>query len=40
MALRVARGLRRLWLILLVLWVAGAGIHAWWTIPSYETPIS
>ena len=40
MALRVARGLLRLWLVLSVLWIAGVGIHAWWAIPLYENPIS
>jgi hypothetical protein len=31
-ALRVARGLFRLWLILSVLWIGGVGIHAWRTL--------
>jgi hypothetical protein len=31
MALRVARGLFRLWLVLSVLWV---GVVTWWTFPS------
>ena len=31
MALRVARGLFRLWLILSVLWIGGVGVVTWWT---------
>jgi hypothetical protein len=38
MALRVARGLFRLWLILSVLWIAGVGIVTWWTFPESELP--
>jgi hypothetical protein len=34
MALRVARGLFRLWLVLSVLWIAGVGIMTWQTFPS------
>jgi hypothetical protein len=33
MALRIARGLFRLWLILLVLWIGGVGAVTWWTLP-------
>ena len=33
MALRVARGLFRLWLVLSVLWIGAVGILAWWTFP-------
>jgi hypothetical protein len=36
MALRVARGLFRLWLVFSVLWIAGVAIHAWWTFPADE----
>jgi hypothetical protein len=36
MALRVARGLFRLWLVLSMVWVAGVGVHTWRTFPSYE----
>jgi hypothetical protein len=35
MALRVARGLFRLWLVLSVLWVGGVGIHAWLKFPDW-----
>jgi hypothetical protein len=31
MALRIARGLFRLWLILSVLWIGGVGVVTWWT---------
>ena len=31
MALRVARGLFRLWLVLSVLWIAGVGVVTWGT---------
>jgi hypothetical protein len=31
MALRVARGLFRLWLVLSVLWIGGVGGVTWWT---------
>ena len=37
MAANVARGLFRLWLVLCVLWVAGAGVVTWWSLPE---PIS
>jgi hypothetical protein len=33
MALRVARGLFRLWLVLSVLWVGGVATMTWWTWP-------
>src|SRR6266487_1659832 len=33
MALRVARGLFRLWLVLSVLLVGGVGVMSWWTFP-------
>jgi len=33
MALRVARGLFRLWLILSVLWIGGVGVVTWQTFP-------
>jgi hypothetical protein len=33
MALRVARGLFRLWLILSVLWIGGVGVVTWRTFP-------
>jgi hypothetical protein len=33
MALRVARGLFRLWLVLSVLWIGGVGFVTWWTVP-------
>jgi hypothetical protein len=33
MALQVARGLFRLWLVLSVLWVAGVGYLTWQTFP-------
>jgi len=33
-ALRVARGLFRLWIILSVLWIGGVGVTTWLTIPS------
>jgi hypothetical protein len=33
MALRVARGLFRLWLVLSVLWIGGVGAVTWWTFP-------
>jgi hypothetical protein len=36
MALRVARGLFRLWLILSVLWVAGMGVVTWQTFPEID----
>ncbi len=33
MALRVARGLFRLWLVLSVLWIGGVAVETWWTFP-------
>jgi hypothetical protein len=33
MALRVARGLFRMWLVLSVLWIGGVGIATWRTFP-------
>ena len=33
MALRVARGLFRLWLVLSVLWISGVGVVTWQTFP-------
>jgi hypothetical protein len=33
MALRVARGLFRLWLVLSVLWIGGVGIYTWLKFP-------
>jgi len=33
MALRVARGLFRLWLVLSVLWIGGVGVVTWRTFP-------
>jgi hypothetical protein len=33
MALRVARGLLRLWLVLSVLWIGGVAAVTWWTLP-------
>jgi hypothetical protein len=33
MALRVARGLFRLWLVLSVLWISGVGVVTWRTFP-------
>ena len=33
MALRVVRGLFRLWLVLSVLWIGGVGATTWWTLP-------
>ena len=37
MALRVARGLFRLWLILSVLWIGGVGYVTWQTLPSADS---
>jgi hypothetical protein len=34
MALRVAHGLFRLWLVLSVLWIGGVGYVTWQTLPS------
>jgi hypothetical protein len=36
MALRVARGLFRLWLVLSVLWIGGVGYVTWQTMPSAD----
>src|SRR5262245_28934251 len=36
MALRVARGLFRLWLVLSVLWIGGVGVVTWQTFPKPE----
>jgi hypothetical protein len=33
MALRVARGLFRLWMVLSVLWIGGVGVVTWRTFP-------
>ena len=38
MALRVARGLFRLWLVLTVLWIGGVGVVTWRTFPENELP--
>src|SRR5262245_13036990 len=38
MALRIARGLFRLWLVLSVLWIGGVGVVTWWTFPEHELP--
>src|SRR6266566_1180069 len=38
MALRVARGLFRLWLVLSLLWIGGVGIVTWQTFPENELP--
>jgi hypothetical protein len=38
MALRVARGLFRLWLVLSVLWIGGMGVVTWRTLPEKELP--
>jgi hypothetical protein len=38
MALRVARGLLRLWLVLSVLWIGGVGVVTWRTFPENELP--
>jgi len=34
MALRVARGLLRLWLVLSALWIGGVGVVTWRTFPA------
>jgi hypothetical protein len=40
MALRVARGLFRLWLVLSVLWIGGVGVVMWRTFPEkYVSPV-
>jgi hypothetical protein len=36
MALRIARGLFRLWLVLSVLWIGGVGVVTWRTLPVNE----
>jgi hypothetical protein len=36
MALRIARGLFRMWLVLSALWIGGVGIHAWRTLAHVE----
>jgi hypothetical protein len=36
MALRVARGLFRVWLVLSVLWIGGVGVVTWRTFPADE----
>jgi hypothetical protein len=36
MALRVTRGLFRLWLVLSVLWIGGVAVETWWTFPVKE----
>jgi hypothetical protein len=33
MALRLGRGLFRLWLVLSVLWIGGVAATTWWTLP-------
>ena len=38
MALRIARGLFRLWLILSVLWIGGVGVVTWYRLPVYDWP--
>jgi hypothetical protein len=38
MALRVVRGLFRLWLVLSVLWIGGVGVVTWRTLPENELP--
>jgi hypothetical protein len=38
MALRIARGLFRLWLVLSVLWIGGVGVVTWWTFPWPAVP--
>ena len=38
MALRIARGLFRLWLVLSVLWIGGVGVVTWRTFPVSELP--
>jgi hypothetical protein len=38
MALRVLRGLFRLWLVLSVLWIGGVGVVMWQTFPESELP--
>jgi hypothetical protein len=36
MALRIARGLFRLWIIVSVLWICGVAAMTWWTFPRAE----
>jgi|SRR5215471_15882542 hypothetical protein len=36
MALRIARGLFRLWPVLSVLWIGGVAVETWWTFPVKE----
>ena len=36
MAVRIARGLFRLWIIVSVLWVGGVAAATWWTFPPAE----
>jgi hypothetical protein len=38
MALRIARGLFRLWLVVSVLWIGGVGFVTWRTFPENELP--
>jgi hypothetical protein len=38
MALRIARGLFRVWLVLSVLWIGGVGVVTWRTFPENELP--
>ena len=38
MALHVARGLFRLWLVLAVLWIGGVGVVGWWSYPHAPNP--
>ena len=40
MAMRVARGLLRLWLVLSVLWIGGVGVVIWRTFPEGSRPPS
>jgi hypothetical protein len=40
MALRVARGLFRLWLVVSVLWMGGVGVATWGTFPEDYVPPS
>jgi hypothetical protein len=39
MALRFARGLFRLWLVLSVLWIGGVGVVTWRTLPDPRPPL-
>ena len=36
MAVRIARGLFRLWIVLSVLWIGGVAAVTWWTFPPPE----